>query len=170
VRNVALCITLITFAVGWQSTGKASGGAAYALGWLATLAVGMVLRKRWRDAVYLLSGMRKIDTMSGSDFECYVAARFRSAGYRVSMIGATGDFGVDLIVRKGGDRIAVQCKRHARAVGTSAVQQVVAGAALHGCTSTMVVSNQEFTAGAIRLAHIHQCKLVGRSRLRVLPA
>jgi restriction system protein len=113
--------------------------------------------------------MRKIDTMSGVDFEHYVAARFRSAGYRVSMIGATGDFGVDLIVRKGGERIAVQCKRHARAVGTSAVQQVVAGAALHRCTSTMVVSNQEFTAGAIRLAQIHQCKLVGRSRLKVLP-
>jgi len=119
--------------------------------------------------MYLMSGLRKVDVMSGPEFENYVAAKFRSAGYRVSATRATGDFGVDLIVRKGNARIAIQCKRHAYPVGVAAVQQVVAGAALHRCASTMVVSNQEFTPAACTLARSHNCKLVGRSRLQTLP-
>ena len=44
----------------------------------------------------------------------------------------------------------------------SAVQQVVAGAAHHRCTSSMVVANQEFTKAANQLANTHSCRLVGR--------
>ncbi|HUO36788.1 MAG TPA: restriction endonuclease, partial [Mycobacterium sp.] len=86
-------------------------------------------------------------------------------GYRVAMTRATGDFGVDLVARKGNKRLAVQCKRYGRRVGAAAVQQVVAGSLLHGCTSTMVVSNQEFTPAALELARVHSCELVGRARL-----
>ncbi|MDT5132453.1 MAG: restriction system protein, partial [Mycobacterium sp.] len=117
------------------------------------------------EARYLRSGLREIDTMTGDDFEHYVAAKLRAAGYRVAATRATGDFGVDLIARKGKERIAVQCKRHGRRIGAAAVQQVVAGSRLHGCTSTMVVSNQEFTPAAIELAHVHSCQLVGRQQL-----
>jgi restriction system protein len=118
-----------------------------------------------REAKYIRSGLREIDTMTGDDFENYVAAQLRSAGYRVAMTRATGDFGVDLIARKGKERMAVQCKRYGRRVGAAAVQQVVSGSLLHGCTSTMVVSNQEFTPAAIQLAQVHSCELVGRGRL-----
>ena len=118
-----------------------------------------------REAKYVKSGLREIDAMTGHDFENYVAAKLRAAGYRVAMTRATGDFGVDLIARKGKERMAVQCKRHGRRVGAAAVQQVVAGSLLHGCTSTMVVSNQEFTPAAIELAQVHLCELVGRRRL-----
>lgn len=118
-----------------------------------------------REAKYVKSGLREIDAMTGHDFEDYVAAKLRAAGYRVAMTRATGDFGVDLIARKGKERMAVQCKRYGRRVGAAAVQQVVAGSLLHGCTSTMVVSNQEFTPAAIELAQVHSCELVGRGRL-----
>jgi restriction system protein len=118
-----------------------------------------------RATTYLTSGLREIDGMSGVEFESYVAAKLRGAGYRVSLTQVTGDFGVDLIASKGKERIAVQCKRHGRNIGASAVQQVVAGARLHRCTSTMVVSNQEFTNAAIQLAGVHSCELVGRARL-----
>jgi restriction system protein len=118
-----------------------------------------------REARYLRSGLRQIDAMNGNDFENYVAARLRAAGYRVAMTRATGDFGVDLIARKGKERLAVQCKRYGRRVGAAAVQQVVAGSLLHGCTTTMVVSNQEFTPAAVQLAQVHACRLVGRARL-----
>ena len=118
-----------------------------------------------RQASYVRSGLAQIDAMNGNDFEKYVAARLRTAGYRVAMTAATGDFGVDLIARKGGERMAVQCKRYGRRVGPAAVQQVVAGALLHGCTSTMVVSNQDFTPAAIQLAAVHCCELVGRGLL-----
>jgi restriction system protein len=136
-------------------------GAAALVGWL-----GLPLAARaHRGAGYLRSGLREIDAMTGVEFENYVAARLRGAGYRVGLTKVTGDFGVDLIAARGRERIAIQCKRHGRPVGTAAVQQVVAGAALHRCTSTMVVSNQEFTAAAVTLARVHACELVGRARL-----
>ncbi len=104
-------------------------------------------------------------TMSGTEFEDYVARIARSAGVPVIMTAVTGDWGVDLIVGNRPDRLAVQCKRRARPVGAGAVQEVVAGAGMHGCTKTMVVTNHEFTPAARKLAELHGCKLVGGSDL-----
>ena len=42
------------------------------------------------------------------------------------MTAATGYYGVDLIAKKSGQCVAVQCKRYGKSVGVSAVQQVVA--------------------------------------------
>ena len=70
--------------------------------------------------------------MSGTEFEDYVARIARSCGVPVIMTSVTGDWGVDLIVGNRPDRLAVQCKRHSRPVGASAVQEVVAGAPMHG--------------------------------------
>jgi restriction system protein len=128
------------------------------------LAMPLALRAH-RATTYVTSGLREVDAMSGVEFEDYVAAKLRAAGYRVGLTAATGDFGVDLIAAKGKERIAIQCKRYGRTIGPAAVQQVVAGALLHRCTSTMVVSNQEFTPAAIQLAGVHSCELIGRARL-----
>ena len=40
---------------------------------LVTLAAG-----RWRDVLHLMSGLRKVDAMTGNDFETYVAAKSES--------------------------------------------------------------------------------------------
>jgi restriction system protein len=141
-------------------TGLAVGTASF-----FTWATLPLWAKARRIAKYVRSGLHEIDAMTGSDFENYVAARLRTAGYRVALTKVTGDFGVDLIASKDKKRIAIQCKRHGRHVGAAAVQQVVAGALVHRCTSTMVVSNQEFTPAAVKLAEIHSCELVGRARL-----
>jgi HJR/Mrr/RecB family endonuclease len=77
----------------------------------------------------------------------------------------TGDWGVDLIVGKRPDRVAVQCKRQSRPVGAGAVQEVVAGAPMHGCSKTMVVTNHGFTPAAIKLAELHGCELVDGAEL-----
>ena len=106
-----------------------------------------------------------IDGMSGVEFEKYVAARLRRNGWNVTDTPVTGDFGVDLIAKKLSRSFAVQCKRHGGTVGISAVQEVVAGAMFYQCKSSMVVSNQEFTPSAKRLASIHNCVLIGRSKL-----
>lgn len=122
--------------------------------------------RRRRDVLYLRLGMRSLDLMSGREFEKYVAARVRQMGWDVSATPATRDFGVDLIAERGSECVAIQCKRHARPVGVSAVQQVVAGALHHRCSASAVVSNQEFTTAARELASTHGCHLVGRSKLR----
>jgi len=112
------------------------------------------------------AGMIEIDGMSGVEFEGYVAARLRRAGWQVRFTPAVGDYGVDLIAEKDGQSVAIQCKRHGKSVGVAAVQQVVSGALHHGCTRSLVVSNQEFTTAARQLAYTHRCQLIGRRALQ----
>lgn len=105
------------------------------------------------------------DEMSGTEFEDYVARIARSVGVPVIMTPLSGDWGVDLIVGHRPDRLAVQCKRQSRPVGTGAVQEVVAGAPMQDCTRTMVVTNHQFTPAARKLAELHGCELVGGDEL-----
>lgn len=124
-------------------------------------------RERAREEALRASGFDQIDMMTGIQFEEYFATVLRGLSYQVTMTKTTGDFGVDLIAIKDGERTAVQCKRkRGGAVGAAAVQQVVAGAAMHGCSATMVVTNNLFTRAAQQLAVVHDCELVDRWQLR----
>ena len=105
--------------------------------------------------------------MSGVEFEEFVAAQLRARGWSVTHTASTGDYGVDLIAKKDSTRVAVQCKRLAKAVGVAAVQQVVAGALHHRCDRSVVVTNQAFTKAARQLAETHRCRLVGREQLHI---
>ncbi len=133
--------------------------------WRALLAWLDHRRNLRRDALYRATGQAAVDAMTGVEFEHYVAAVLRGLGYAVEITRATGDFGVDLIATKDDTRTAVQCKRQNRVVNGSAIQQVVAGAAVHDCTATMVVSNHRYTRAAQQLADVHGCVLVDRTRL-----
>jgi restriction system protein len=133
--------------------------------WRALLAWLDHRRNARRDALYRATGQAAVDAMTGVEFEHYVAAVLRGVGYAVEFTRATGDFGVDLIATKDGTRTAVQCKRQSRVVNGSAIQQVVAGAAVHDCATTMVVSNHRYTRAAEQLAAVHGCVLVDRTRL-----
>ncbi|ORX01009.1 restriction endonuclease [Mycolicibacillus trivialis] len=123
---------------------------------------GRAARRARRD-------LATIDTMEGWEFEDFVADAARASRLPVIMTGATGDWGVDIVVGHRPDRLAIQCKRQSRPVGAAAVQEVVAGAPMQDCRRTMVVTNQGFTAAARRLAETHDCVLVGRRHLGVLP-
>ncbi|MGB3483023.1 MAG: restriction endonuclease [Mycobacterium sp.] len=136
----------------------------------ALLALPRFLSGALRGAITPAASERPTEAMSGTDFEDYVARIARSCGIPVIMTPLTGDWGVDLILGRRPDRIAVQCKRLGRPVGPGAVQEVVAGAPMQDCTQTMVVSNQEFTPAARRLAEQHGCVLVGGSELPRLRA
>ena len=116
------------------------------------------------EILTLVSGL-DIDAMSGAEFEAYVGGALRHNGYLVAFTKATGDFGVDLIARKGTEVIAVQCKRRIKPVGAAAVQEVVAGAVMYQCLSTAVISNQSFTFAALALAERHNCLLIDGSAL-----
>ncbi|WP_406813774.1 restriction endonuclease [Mycobacterium sp. M23085] len=174
-------LLLLGLALPWYFTQRATGSLpAGCLAGLGGLAVAVALlwwlsvqRDRYqadahrrRDIRLAKSGLRVIDRMSGVEFEEFVAAQLRVAGYSVTPTAGSGDYGVDLIAKKDGARMAVQCKRLAKAVGVAAVQQVVAGARHHGCNRTLVVTNQTFTKAARQLAGTHHCRLVGRSQLQ----
>lgn len=155
-------------------TGIAAGGIAHVAGarWPLALTAALLAPLLMAAAPHFLSGLRTpargenpIDTMSGTEFEDYIARLVRSCGVPVIMTSLTGDWGVDLVVGRRPERLAIQCKRMTRPVGAGAVQEVVAGAAMQDCTRTMVVTNNEFTVAARKLAERHDCILVSGAEL-----
>jgi restriction system protein len=153
----------------------ASGIAAYLLGATAvwSLAIGTLAPAVLGAVPRFLRGAfdgastpdDEAAEMSGTEFEDYIARIARASGLPVIMTSITGDWGVDIIVGKRPNRLAIQCKRQSRPVGAGAIQEVVAGAPMQDCTRTMVVTNNEFTPAARKLAELHGCELVGRTEL-----
>jgi HJR/Mrr/RecB family endonuclease len=104
----------------------------------------------------------KSGSMSGQKFEHFMADLLRAAGYKVDRIGRAGDQGVDLLVKEGRKRIAVQCKKHGRPVGNAAVSAVYAGAKHYGAKQAWLVAPEGFTKGAVELAKSTNVRLLGR--------
>jgi len=152
--------------VGVVQRSAGAGFVAFYVAMLVEVAAAWATNRRWPRRGRAGATMRAIDAMDGVEFEGYVAARLGRAGWRVRFTPPVGDYGVDLIAEKDGHSLAVQCKRYGKPVGVAAVQQVVSGARHHGCTRSVVVSNQEFTTAAKQLAQTHGCQLIGRTVLQ----
>jgi restriction system protein len=110
----------------------------------------------------------KSGTMSGREFEHFMADLFRTAGYKVDVVGGSGDQGVDLLLKEGRKRIAVQCKKYGRPVGNAAVSAVYAGAKHYGAKQAWVVAPEGFTKGAVGLAKSTGVRLMGRKGIDAL--
>jgi HJR/Mrr/RecB family endonuclease len=104
----------------------------------------------------------KSGSMCGREFEHFMADLFRTAGYKVDVVGGAGDQGVDLLLKEGRKRIAVQCKKYGKPVGNAAVSAVYAGAKHYGAKQAWVVAPEGFTKGAVQLAKSTGVRLVGR--------
>jgi restriction system protein len=108
----------------------------------------------------------RVDQMDGVSFERYVGTLLKTQGYRgIQYTKTSGDFGVDIIIKKKGVRTAVQVKRSKAPISGSAVQQAVAGMNYYKCTQSMVVTNASFTSGAKTLAASNKCVLIDGIRL-----
>jgi len=90
--------------------------------------------------------------ISPTEYERRCADRMRACGFEATVTKASGDQGVDVIARKPGLVVALQCKLHSFPVGNKAVQEVHAGKQFVGADLAAVVSNNEFTDSARQLA------------------
>jgi restriction endonuclease Mrr len=90
--------------------------------------------------------------MSGAEFEVLMADHFRAMGHKAVVLGGAGDQGVDIVVNRRGERVAVQCKNHKKAVGNGPVQEVYAGSRHHRCVEACVVAPAGYTKGAREVA------------------
>lgn len=107
-----------------------------------------------------------VDNMTGEEFERFIAELFRHKGYDCQVTSASGDFGIDVIANKNGERIGIQCKRYQNKVSLGAVQEVVAGMNHYHCSRGMVITNSDFQYSAIRLARDNNIELWNRTRLK----
>jgi restriction system protein len=116
-----------------------------------------------RESVSVLP--QKFSTLSGSDFENLLYRLFTAMGYAVQKTGKTGDQGGDLVANMNGQRIVIQAKCYASAVGNAAVQEAVAAQKFYDCNKVMVVTNASFTKEAIELAKVNNVELVDGRKL-----
>ncbi len=106
------------------------------------------------------------DRMSGERFERFCRSYFRRHGYyRIRTTQKTRDYGADLVMYRGFHKTVVQAKRYDRNIGVSAVQEALASKAYYHASEAIVITNQYFTASAVRLADVNKVKLIDRDAL-----
>lgn len=116
---------------------------------------------------YLLNSveLKQIDQMKGNEFEEYLTVLFQELGYAAKKTKQSGDFGVDVLLKKDGRTIAIQAKRYRQKVSLQAVQEVVAGKYYYKADEAWVVTNSLFTDAARELAIPNKVQLIGRYEL-----
>lgn len=120
-----------------------------ALCWMAALASCLGSRRRR----LLLDTRDPLDSLaSGSwaQFEQLVGEAFRRHGYTVEETGLGGaDGGIDLILRKQGQKVIVQCKQwRSRQIGVSVVREMAGLLAHHRADAVKIVCIGTFTRDA----------------------
>jgi len=103
--------------------------------------------------------------MEGTVFEQYLRELYLKKGYKVTLTSASGDYGADLILEKDNKKIVVQAKRYSKPVGIKAVQEVHSALTYYKAKEAWVVTNNDFTPAAVKLAHSNNVKLINRQQL-----
>ena len=111
-----------------------------------------------------------LDGMSWQQFEKLVGEAFRLQGYSVSETGGGGaDGGVDLALKKGGEKFLVQCKQwRAFKVGVDVVRELYGVMAAKGATGGFVVTSGRYTAEATSFASGRNVRLIDGPQLHAM--
>lgn len=152
----------------------------------AAFAIGAVisLGRSWRDghllrrvtshsydasARYHGQDVDPLLTMSWQEFEHLVSEVYRRRGYSVMETPGGADGGVDLVARRQGQTVLVQCKQwRTRDVGVSVVRELLGVVAAKGANGGAVVTVGRFTEEARRFAKGTSIELIDGDVLRRL--
>jgi restriction system protein len=153
---------------------RAAAGIGQYLVPLICLLGAAVSAYRRRHPEILLGTAQATDTLDGiswQEFELLVGEAFRRQGYSVTENGGDRgpDGGVDLVMRKGGEKFFVQCKQwKAFSVGVGVVRELYGVMAAHGATGGFVVTSGNFTNDADAFAEGRNITLIDGDKLRQL--
>lgn len=106
-----------------------------------------------------------INTMTGLEFERYVAGLLKNSGYKQVKLTEEYDLGVDIVAEKNGVIWGIQVKRYSGLVGADAVRQVVTALPMYRCDKAMVITNSTFSRPAMALADANSCLLIDGNQL-----
>ncbi len=119
----------------------------------------------WLYRQHVNRSMKSIDTMTGLEFEKFVAQLLRENGYTRVKLTNTYDYGLDILARKDGVRWGIQVKRNSSLTKADAVRQAVTGLKVYRCDRAMVISSNHFSRYATVLAKANNCVLIDRQAL-----
>ncbi len=111
------------------------------------------------------SSLRKIDKMTGEEFEAYLGLLYDRKGYKVRYTPSSNDYGADLLIKKKGVKTVVQAKRYKNPVGEASVQQALSGKGYYDADQCIVITNSYFTPAAEALAERTGVTLIDRELL-----
>jgi len=85
--------------------------------------------------------------LSGSQFEDEVAHLFSQLGYTATVTPRGGDEGIDIVLRKGGQRSIVQCKRYSKRASPAIARDLYGTLHATGAKEAFLVCTGGFTSG-----------------------
>jgi restriction system protein len=127
--------------------------------------------RAWR--LHAARDLATLRSLSPVEFERVMAAVLCEAGWKLHVVGGSGDEGADLIGSDPHGRSAlVQCKRYAggHTVGSPAVQLVIGARAIHRVERALIVTTSRFTEPARRLAAREGVGLVDETSITQMAA
>jgi len=145
------------------------------LAWIVLANCAMASLFSWLDSRRKLdaqTGLASIAALGWQDFEQLVGEAFRRQGYTVEESGLGADGGIDLILRKDGQRTLVQCKQwRRRKVPVNVAREMYGLLAHHGVHAVQIATVGGFTPDAARFAQGKPITLIdGDALLSVLGA
>lgn len=123
--------------------------------------------ERWKFGNFLKSvNISKIDTLSGLEFEEFIANFFAYLNYECKLTSHSGDNGIDILVKSRQYSIGIQTKLYYNHnVNNKAIQEVFSGKNYYGLDYSIVVTNWKFSTPATELARKLGVALIDRSIL-----
>lgn len=132
----------------------------YLVPFLCLLGAGVSIFRRQQRAQLINNvtkgtGSRALKDIGWQEFEQLVGEVFRRRGYTVQENGGGGaDGGIDLVLRKNGERFVVQCKQwRAAKVGVTVIRELYGVMMASGAVGGFVVTCGAFTEEARAFAH-----------------
>lgn len=139
---------------------------------LLLFVAGLSVFNAWRKGELFnqQKGMDTIRKLSWREFEELVGEAYRRKGYSVKETGGGGaDGGVDLVLRRGGEILLVQCKHWKMdKVGVKIVRELYGVVAAEGASGGIVISSGSFTQEALDFAKGKPLELINGLKLQRL--
>lgn len=165
IKWLPLVLIAIVGYFGWTNFQTAEGVIGAIVLYLLLVVTFKIWRRTRQGARLRKAGIREIDEMSGEDFEHFLGELFKRRGFKITYTATSGDYGADLILHDGDEKIAVQAKRYSGNVGVKAVQEIIGAVKMYDANEAWVVTNSYFTKQAIKLATINDVYLIDRDEL-----
>ena len=116
-----------------------------------TAFVSVFVRKRARIALKHTRTLQELKAVPWHEFERLAAAYYEDTGYSVVHTGTAGpDGGYDLVLRKDGERILVQCKKFTREdIGVQTLREFFGVVIAQGAHRGIFITTSGFTPAAM---------------------
>jgi len=107
--------------------------------------------RRWKEIDIDLE--HNFSRLSPYKFEEFIAVLFKKMGYETEKTPSTGDFGVDVVAKKGNETIIIQCKRysHGTHVTPEEVQRTLGAMWKYKADKAVFITTSSFTVRAAEL-------------------